>query len=147
MKVIFIKDVPRVGKRHDVKEINDGYALNFLFPNSLAKIATAASLLELEKNKKQISLKKEIQTNLLNKNLTELAGKLITIQTKADEKGSLFSAIYKKDIKKQLEKEHRIEIDEDFIFLEKVIKKIGDFKIPIIVNKKEIFINLSVEKE
>ncbi len=44
MRVIFLQDVPRVGKRHDIKEVNDGYAVNFLFPHKLAEPATAKAV-------------------------------------------------------------------------------------------------------
>ena len=53
MKVIFLKDVPRVGKRNDIKEVNDGYAVNFLFPRKLAEMATPSAINELEKRKKE----------------------------------------------------------------------------------------------
>ena len=48
MKVIFLKDVPRVGKRHDIKEVNDGYATNFLLPRKLAEVATPAAVTRLQ---------------------------------------------------------------------------------------------------
>ena len=54
MKVIFLKDVPRVGKKYDIKEINDGYAMNFLFPQKLAEIATPSAIANLEKRQKTI---------------------------------------------------------------------------------------------
>ena len=54
MKVIFLKDVQRVGTKHDIEEVNDGYALNFLFPNKLAEMATTKSLGDLEKRQKEI---------------------------------------------------------------------------------------------
>ena len=56
MKVIFLQDVARVGKRHDIKEINDGYAMNFLFPRKLAELATPSAIAELEKRKKNIEM-------------------------------------------------------------------------------------------
>ena len=57
MKVIFLQDVPRVGKKYDVKEVNDGYAMNFLLPRKLVELATPKSIAELEIRKKNIVVK------------------------------------------------------------------------------------------
>src|SRR3989344_2183942 len=125
MKVIFLKDVPRVGKKYDVKEISDGYAVNFLFPKKLATPATAKAVAELELRKKEISIEREVQESLLLKNLEEIKGKSITIKGKANDKGHLFSAIHKKEIIEEMKKQLNAEISEEFIILEKPIKEIG----------------------
>lgn len=69
MKVIFIKDVPRVGRKHEMKNVNDGYALNFLFPNKLAVLATVQAEKELEIKKKEIVVERQVQEELLNKRI------------------------------------------------------------------------------
>lgn len=153
MKVIFLKDVPRVGKKNDVKEISDGYAVNFLFPKKLAVMATNQSLAELERSKKEVLIKREVQEELLEKNLEEIKGKIILLKKKADEKGHLFSAVHKKEIVEELKMKHRAEISEEFIVLEKPIKIVGEFEIPIEIpvpssagkNKKSFF-KLIIEK-
>lgn len=146
MKVIFLKDVPRVGKRHDVKEINDGYAINFLFPRKLAEMATSQNTAALERRKKEVVIQKEIQDELLDKNLDEIKNKEIKIKGKANEKGSLFSAIRAKELVDELKKEHRIDIKEEFILLAKPIKEIGEFEIPIKIKNKTSSFKLKVEK-
>ena len=146
MKVIFLKDVQRVGKKYDIKNVNDGYALNFLFPQKLAEMATPKALADLEKRQKEVIVEREIQEDLLIKNLEQIKGKIVTIRGKANEKGSLFSSIHKKEIKEQLEKEHKIEIGEDFIMLEKPIKEIGEFEIPVEIKHKKSSFKLIVEK-
>lgn len=146
MKVIFLQDVPRVGKRHDIKEVNDGYAINFLFPKNLAESATPKAIANLEKRKKEISIEKEIQEELLEKNLGEIKGKTVTIKAKADEKGHLFSGIHKKEIKEALVKEHRAEVGEEYIALEKPIKEVGEFEIPVSIKNKKSSFKLVVEK-
>ncbi|MFA6324792.1 MAG: 50S ribosomal protein L9 [Candidatus Paceibacterota bacterium] len=146
MKVIFLKDVQRVGKKNDIKEVNDGYAINFLFPNKLAEMATPQAVSALEKRQKEIIVEREIQEDLLMKNLEQIKGKVITIKGNANEKGSLFSAINKKQIKEELEKEHKIEIGEDFIVLEKPIKEVGEFEIPIEIKNKKSSFQLRIEK-
>ncbi len=146
MKVILTKDVPKVGKRHDIKEVNDGYAANFLLPRQLAIPATAQAISDLEKRKKEIVVEREIQEELLMKNLEEIKGKVITIKGKANEKGNLFSAIHKKEIVDAMKLEHRAEINEEFIVLEKPIKEIGEFEIPIQIKGKKSSFKLKVEE-
>lgn len=136
MKVIFLKDVPRVGKRHDIKEVNDGYALNFLFPNNLAKKATNDAVKSVEQMKKEVVIKREIQEGLLLKNLSELKDKVVLMKGKANEKGSLFSAIHKKEILEELLKQHQIEMAEESIILDKPIKELGEFSIFVKVANK-----------
>src|SRR3989339_1576686 len=137
MRVIFLQDVVRVGKRHDIKEVNDGYAMNFLFPRKLAEPATPKAIVELEKRMKNIAIEREVQMGLLMKNLEEIKGKVLVIKAKADEKGHLFSGIHAKEIVEAMKNEHRADINEEFIVLEKPIKEIGEFDIPIKVKNKE----------
>jgi large subunit ribosomal protein L9 len=155
MKVIFLKDVPRVGKRHDIKEVNDGYAMNFLFPKKLAEPATSKAVAELEQRKKTIEIEKEVQDDLLMKNLEEIKGKVVHMKGKADlprlasgkagEKGHLFAAIHKEDIIRALKEQHHAEVSPDSIALEKPIKEIGEFEIPIKVKGKRSSFKLVVE--
>jgi large subunit ribosomal protein L9 len=146
MQVIFLKDVPRVGKRHDVKEVNGGYAMNFLFPQKLAEPATAKALLELEMRRNKIVVEREVQEGLLNKSLEEIKGKVVHMKSKADDKGHLFKGIGAKEIAAALLAEHRASIEPEFIELEKPIKSTGEFEIPISIKNKKSSFKLIVEK-
>ncbi|MCX6752186.1 MAG: 50S ribosomal protein L9 [Candidatus Nomurabacteria bacterium] len=146
MKVIFLSDVPRVGKKYDVKEVNDGYAMNFLLPRKLATMATPKALAELETRKKEISIEREVQEELLMKNLEEIKGKTITIKGKTNDKGHLFSAIHKKEITEAMKEQNRAEISEEFIILEKPIKEVGEHEIQVSIKGKKSSFKLLVEK-
>ncbi len=146
MKVIFLQDVPRVGKRHDIKEINDGYAQNFLIPRKLAERATPSAVVELEKRKKNIEVKRAINEDLLLRHLNEIKDKVVHIKGKANDKGSLFSAIHKKEIVEALMKEHKASIDEEFLILDKPIKETGEFEITVSIKNKKSSFKLKVEK-
>lgn len=145
MKVIFLQDVPRVGKKYDVKEMSDGYAVNFLLPRKLAVKATPKATAELEIQKKEIVLEREVQEDLLMKNLEEIKGKTITIKAKADEKGHLFAQVHKKEIINSMKEQNHADIGEEFIILEKPIKTVGEFEIPISIKGNKSSFKLIVE--
>ena len=145
MKVIFLKDVPRVGKKYDMKEVNDGYATNFLLPRKLAEVATAGAVARLALRQKEIKVEREVQEDLLMKNLEEIKNKVVHLKAKADEKGHLFSGIHGKEIVEAMASEHHATISEEFLVLPKPIKEVGEFEIPILIKNKKSAFRLVVE--
>ncbi len=131
MKVILRKDIPKVGKRGEVREVNDGYARNFLFPHGFAEMATPEALSSLEKIKKVALIEKEIQHDLLRKNLKELEGVTVKIVRPANEKGHLFSSIHREDILLALKKDHHIEMASESLVMERPLKELGVFTLNV----------------
>jgi len=134
MKVIFLKDVPRVGKKYDIKNVPDGYANNFLIPRKLAIIATKEAEKELQMRQKEILVEKEIRLDLLIKNLEDIKDKVVHIKAKADAGGNLFSGIHKAEIVEAMQNEHHAFISPDSIVLDKPIKKTGEYEIKISIS-------------
>src|SRR5215468_9582461 len=48
MKIILLDDVPKLGRRGEVRDVSDGYARNYLLPHKLALNATPGNLRNLE---------------------------------------------------------------------------------------------------
>ena len=59
MQVILKKDVQNIGEMGDLVNVKDGYARNYLIPNSLAEVATAGALAQRERNIARIKAKAE----------------------------------------------------------------------------------------
>lgn len=131
MKVILIKDVKGIGRAHEAVEAKDGHALNYLIPSKLAILATHSAIKEAELRRKQVTDRTEINSALLTQNISALAEAHIVIKVKANEKGHLYDAVGESDIAKAAKEQAHIDIPEDAIKLDKPIKELGTFDIPV----------------
>jgi len=131
MKVILIRDVKGIGRTHDAVEAKDGHALNYLIPKKLAIPATPTAMKEAELRRKQATDRTKIDSALLTQNISALAEARIVIKVKANEKGHLYDAVGESDIVKAAKEQAHIDIPEDAIKLEKPIKELGTFDIPV----------------
>jgi large subunit ribosomal protein L9 len=129
MKVILLKDVAKVGKKFDVKEVSDGYALNFLIPQGKAKTATTDGLAKVEVLKATADAERKIQEDLLAKNMHEIDGKVFEIKEKANDKGHLFAGIHKERVAEILSESVHFSVEPTCIELEKPIKEVGEYDI------------------
>jgi len=145
MKVILLKDVPKLGRKYDIKEVNDGYAINFLIPQRMVEPATPGKIAEIEKKKKEFQIEKNQKEEALILALKQVSGVELIMKAKASERGHLFSSIHKKEIVEKMKTDYNIDIAEEAIELPEPVKSIGEFVIPIIVGKKKASFKLIVE--
>lgn len=137
MKVIFLKDVKNVGRKYDIKDVADGYAINMLLPKKLAEIATPQAIKKVEDMKNNDLTQKRIQEELLQKNLEVINSMKITVNGKANEKGHLFAGITKEMLVSEIQKSSRLSIDPNLIQLSKPIKEVGEHKVTIQAGNKK----------
>ena len=129
MKIILTKDVKTLGKKGDIKEVADGYARNFLFPQKLAQAATEAAMKNVEVLKTKEKLEEQAHLEKLRKAADNLEGKEIILKAK-EKGGKLFGSIAPKDIAKALKKEG-FDILEKNIIIKEAIKKIGEHEVEV----------------
>ena len=126
MKVILSQDITGVGRKGEGKNVSDGYARNFLLANKLGQMGTAAAIASAEKLRKQAEQDKDVQKDILEKNIKSLKDLKVQIKAKANEKGHLFSIIHPDEISKILKEEHHLDIPSKFIEIEKPVKELGE---------------------
>ena len=131
MKVILLKDIPKLGKKYEVKNASDGHAVNMLIPRGLAIAATPENLRRFETEKAKYDSERKVHEALLAENLKALEDTVITISGKASDKGHLFAALHREAIALELEKQSRIQLDPSFIQLNHPIKEVGEHVIEV----------------
>lgn len=146
MKIILLKDVAKVGRKFDIKNVSDGYAMNFLFPNNLAEQATAQKIKEIEAMKRNLQQRDKVHQDLLLKNMRLLNGARVEMEDKANEKGHLFKGIHIEEISKELKKQYHIDLKPEYIQLKHPIKEVGEFDITAKVGDAKATFKLIVNK-
>lgn len=131
MKVILIKDVKGMGRVHDEVTTSDGYALNYLIPKKFAITATSVARKEAESRIKLRIDSSAVHAALLTENIVSLSEAHIVIKMKANEKGHLYDAVGEPEISKAAKEQAHIDLPENVIKLEKPIKDVGTFDIPV----------------
>lgn len=146
MKVILKQDVKKLGVTGDIKEVADGYARNFLFPQGLADVATEEAVEKVEEARKQKEKEVKKRKEEFSKTASQLQGKEIKIKAK-EKDGKLFGSISGKDISEELKKQGA-EVDEKAIILDNPIKEIGEYDVKLdFEGAAKTSVKLVVEKE
>ena len=131
MQVIFLKDVRGVGRASEIKNVADGYAVNFLFKNKFAEPATPEKVAQLEAKHKAHEAELVKAEDELTQKVHSLRGKKITIEARATEKGGLFKQITQKDVAHQVVAQLKVAIPETAVSIPEHLKTIGEHIITI----------------
>jgi len=147
MKIILLKDVKKIGKKYEVKNVADGFAINMLIPDKLAIPATPGNINMIETKKKGDMLENAKNEAELQKALDEIKGISIEIKGKVNDKGHLFAGIHKPEIIEAVKKQKGVNLTAEHLILEKPIKEVGEHAITVKVGDKEAAFKLVITAE
>ena len=144
MKLILLEDVKGVGKKGDVVNKNDGYALNFLIPKKLAVEATKSNINDLELKKKADERIKKEEYEEAKELGEKLKDKIVKVSVKAGENGKVFGSVTNKEISAALLQQTGIDIDKKKITFNDPIKMVGRRTVKVKLHPK-VTVELTVE--
>ncbi|MEG0021371.1 MAG: 50S ribosomal protein L9 [Bacilli bacterium] len=147
MKVIFVKNLKGQGKIGEIKEVKDGYGMNFLIKNGYAVIANDGNL----KHQDTLTKKKELEENeKINDSLKikeQIEKITLKFKVKTGSFDKVFGTISPKQIVQEL-KNKKIEIDKKTIDKNINLNCLGMHILKINLHKKvvaELQVELSKE--
>lgn len=130
MRVIFLKDVKGKGASGEVKEVSEGYARNYLLPQSLAVPANKSTLSQLEAKKKRKREHAKEEREKAEALKAQIEKVTIELKAKSGEGGRLFGSITSKQIV-QAFKKINISVDKRKIDLPEPIRTLGYSDVPL----------------
>jgi len=130
MKVILQRDWEDLGLEGDIIEVARGYARNFLIPKGIAVEATPPNIKAFEQKKKKIEARRAREKEQALRIKDKIEEMEIVLKKKAGEEDKLYGSVTNMDIALELEKAG-ISIDRKKILLDKPIKSLGEFTVPI----------------
>lgn len=137
MKVIFLKDVKNQGKKGEIKEVKDGYGMNFLIKNGYAVQATNTGVNRLKKEQAEAELQENLKIKDCETLKQELEKLTIEIPVKTGEQDRVFGSVSTKQIATELQK-LGYNVDKKGMKLDEGLTSLGVHLVTLELHKKVI---------
>lgn len=135
MKVILLQDVAKIGRRFDVVDVPDGYALNKLMPKKMAEAATPENIKRVTARRAKLETDRIAEDAAFDEAVESLKDKTITLEVSANEIGHLFKAVTAAEIIAALADEH-VSVTETQIVIATPIKEVGTHTVMLVSGQK-----------
>ena len=147
MQVVLTKDVKGFGRRGEKKNVADGYARNFLFPQKLAVPADSNEALKISQTIDQVVHQQVKSQKALPLILNKLNSLNLEFKVKASDSGTLFSGIGKKEIISQVKAKLNYNLKDKDLDLEHSFKSVGQFFVTAVLDNHSAKIKVNIIKD
>ena len=128
MDIILLEHIEKVGAKHDVVKVKDGYGRNYLIPNGLALVANKTNKARLDGLKKQGAKKEAVVIAAFQKEAAKITGTTLKLSFKAGDSGRLFGSVTAQHISAALRDQLGVDADKRIIEMPEEVKELGTYE-------------------
>lgn len=131
MEIILLKDIDKVGYKHDVVTVKNGYGRNFLIPQGVAVIANATNRQKLEVLKEEEAKKELARLDEYKELAAKVDGKTIKIGVKSGTSGKIFGSVTNVQVAAALQEQLEVEVARKKVVLPEDVNELGTYTVQI----------------
>jgi large subunit ribosomal protein L9 len=149
MKLILKQDVANLGGAGEVVQVKDGYGRNYLLPQGLAYVASAANMKRAEEEQQRTQERLRRDFLEARRRAAQVEGLSLTFNVLAGEDGKLFGSVTAAEIVDRAnEAELDFELDRRTLQLDEPLKALGVFAVGVKLHPEvEVELEVRVERE
>lgn len=131
MQVIMLKDVDKVGDKHEVVTVKPGFGRNYLIPQGLALLANKSNLGRLAEMTRREAIQEQKRLDEYKAMSKAVHGKQLIMVAKAGTSGKIFGSITPLMVSTQLQEQFGIEVPRKKIVMPESAKELGNYPLTI----------------
>ena len=136
MDIILLQDVDKVGDKHTIATVKDGYGRNYLIPQRLAIIANDTNRRRLNEVKRIEDAKEAKKRSFYQEIADKFGTQILKIGAKAGTSGKIFGSVTNVQLAMALNEQFGVEVDRRKIIISDEVKELGTYKAVLSLHKE-----------
>ena len=136
MEVILLKDMDRLGDKHDIVKVKPGYGRNYLIPQGLAVNANAVNRTKRDQIIAQEEAREAARLDDYKAMAAKLEGQTLKIGVKAGTTGKIFGSVTNVQLAQALKDQFDLDIERKKIHLPEEVKEVGTYTAELHLHKE-----------
>lgn len=131
MDIILLEDIDKVGDKHTIVTVKDGYGRNYLIPQGKAIIANATNRERLAELEAEEAAKEAERVGHYQEIAEKLAGQTLKIGAKAGTSGKIFGSVTNVQVVAALKDQFEVEVVRKKVQLPEEVKELGTYELTL----------------
>ena len=127
MEIILLKDIEKLGDKHELVKVRSGYGRNFLIPQGVALLANEGNRKMLAELKKQEDARENKKVNEYKAMADQVKGVTLKIGAKTGTSGKIFGSVTNVQIAQALKEQCNLEVERKKISIPEEVKNVGEY--------------------
>ena len=136
MDIILLQDIEKVGDKHTIVTVKDGYARNYLIPQKMALIANDTNRRRLADLRRREEAAENKKLSFYQEIAAKLEGKVLKIGAKAGTSGKIFGSVTNVQLASALKEQLDVEVERKKIILPDDVKTLGTYTATVSLHKQ-----------